>query len=369
VSLKVASLPQLEIYEGNPYWEQLQTNLEQQGVEFVLTEDKLYLQWRWLMRNRGQVNVIHLHHLRHHYTVREQYASAKSLAKFVGKLLLARLLGYRVVWTVHNLYPHERLQPQIIGQLTHIAVAQLATAIIVHCEYARESLARAFYRRRNVYTIAHPSYIGAYPNTISRQEARTRLGLSDHQRVFLFLGTIRPYKGIDRLTEAFSKIPGGELTLIIAGKPWHTMPESELQALAQGDKRITIVPRFVPDTDLQLYFNAADTAVLPFTDVLSSGSALLAMSFGCPVVAPATGCLPEVITADTGILYDPSDPDGLHEALLQCQSLDLERMGQAAYRQATQLTWGEMARKTLQAYRSEKVPAEQQKSQVRGVIN
>ena len=367
--MKVVFLPQVEIYKGNPYWQQLQSSLEHEGVEFISTEDKLYLQWRWLIQNRNQVHVLHLHFLQHHYTANGQHAWSKLLIKFVAKLLLARLLGYRIVWTVHNLYPHERLQPQFIGRLAHLIVAQLATAIIVHCEYARGALAREFYRRRNVYTIPHPSYIDAYTNTISKQEATAKLGLPDSRLVFLFLGTIRPYKGLDRLVEAFQKIPGDNLTLVIAGKPWHTMSESKVHALGQDDKRIIVIPRFIPNEDLQIYFKAADVVVLPFTDVLSSGSALLAMSFGCPVVAPAVGCLTEAIKTDTGLLYDPSDPDGLYRALLHCQLLDLETLGQNAYEQATRLTWTDMAQKTLRVYRSEKDIEKQIQTPVQSMVN
>lgn len=367
--MKVVFLPQVEVYKDNLYWQQLQSSLEQEEVEFTSTEDKLYLQWRWLVRNRGRVDVLHLHHLRHHYSVKEQFSSIKLLVKFVGKLLLARLLGYRIVWTIHNMYPHEKLEPQVVGRLAHRAVAQIATAIIVHCEYAREALAREFYRRRNVYTIAHPSYTGSYPNTLSKHEARVRLGLSNQQQVFLFLGTIRPYKGIDRLVEAFRKLPGDNLRLVIAGKPWHTMPKYELEAIAQGDKRILVVPRFIPDADLQLYFNAADAVALPYTDILSSGSALLAMSFGCPLVAPAIGCLTEMITTDIGVLYDPLDPDGLYKALLQAQSLDLETLGQNAYEQATRLTWADMAQKTLRVYRSEKDIETQIQTPIQDAVN
>ena len=351
--LKVVFLPQVECYPENPYWKLLQSNLEQKGVEFVSTEDKLYLQWRWLVRNRGQVDVIHLHHLRHHYSVNERYASAKLLRKFIAKLLLARGLGYRIVWTVHNLYPHEKLEPQRVGRLAHKAVAQLANAIIVHCEYAREALSREFYRRRNVFTIAHPNYIGVYPNSISRQEARVQLGLAPDQRVLLFLGAIRPYKGLERLVEAFRRIPGDELRLVIAGKPWYTMPPGELEAMAQSDQRIILEPRFIPDLDLQRYYKAADVVVLPYTGVLSSGATLLSMSFGCPVIAPAIGCLSEVITSETGSLYDPTDPQGVYKALLHTLSLDLETLGQNAYKRAAQLTWADVVSKTLQVYGAE----------------
>lgn len=354
-TLKVVFLPQTEIYAGNPYWEQLQASMEQQGVEFVQTHDKLYLQWRWLVRNHRRIDVIHLHFLQHHYAADDKRASAKLLIKFIAKMILAKLLRYRIVWTLHNLYPHEKLQPEYIGRLAYIFMAQFADAVIVHCEHARAALAREFHRRKNVCTIFHPNYIGAYPNTISRKEARVKLHLFEHQRVILFLGAIRAYKGVDQLIQAFQRIPGEELVLVIAGKPWRTMSENQIQDMAHADGRIVLVPQFIPDTDLQTYYNAADAVVLPYTNVLSSGSALLAMSFRCPVIAPAVGCLTEVITSETGVLYDPSEMDSLYTALLHALSQDLRTMGENAYKRAAQFTWEDMAGKTLKVYRSKKV--------------
>jgi glycosyltransferase involved in cell wall biosynthesis len=177
--------------------------------------------------------------------------------------------------------------------------------------------------------------------------------LAPDQRVLLFLGAIRPYKGLERLVEAFRRIPGDELRLVIAGKPWYTMPPGELEAMAQSDQRIILEPRFIPDLDLQRYYKAADVVVLPYTGVLSSGATLLSMSFGCPVIAPAIGCLSEVITSETGSLYDPTDPEGVYKALLHTLSLDLETLGQNAYKRAAQLTWTDVVGKTLRVYGAE----------------
>ena len=350
--LKVVFLPQTEVYEGNPYWEQLHAHLEMHGVEFVQTDDKLYLQWRWLLRNRRLVDVIHFHFIQHNYAINEKQASIKLLMKFIGKLVWAKLLGYRLVWTLHNLYPHEPLLPEYVERAAYLFMSQISDAIVVHCENAREALAREFYRRRSVYTIFHPNYIGAYDNTISREEARTKLGLKKQHRVVLFLGGIRMYKGIDELIQAFTMLHGEELRLVIAGKPKHNMSEEDVQKMVQGDSRILLALQFIPDDDLQIYFNAADVVVLPYANVLSSGSALLAMSFGRPVIAPSIGCLTEIVIDSAGILYGPEETNGLYSALEKAMSQDLKAMGENARSWATQFTWDGMAKKTLDVYHS-----------------
>jgi beta-1,4-mannosyltransferase len=87
------------------------------------------------------------------------------------------------------------------------------------------------------------------------------------------------------------------------------------RALARPGVRIELTDAVVPDDELQLYFNACDVVALPFRQVLNSGSLLLAMSFGCPVVAPRLGSIPEVACPEGWHGYDPADPGGLAGAL------------------------------------------------------
>ena len=74
---------------------------------------------------------------------------------------------------------------------------------------------------------------------------------------------------------------------------------------------MTLALGAVPDDRMQVYLRAADAVVLPYRDVLTSGSAILAMTFGQPVIAPAIGCLPESLGSEGTILYDADAPDGL----------------------------------------------------------
>jgi len=65
-----------------------------------------------------------------------------------------------------------------------------------------------------------------------------------------------------------------------------------MHVYCDNDKRIKVFLDFIPDNDIQIYMNAADIIVLPYLDILNSGVAILAMSFGKPVIAPRTGSIP-----------------------------------------------------------------------------
>lgn len=350
--LQAAIFPHLSIYRGNLYWQLLAEGLKSCGVRLVDQPDPLNLQWRWLVKQRGRVQALHFHFLKPHYDGTDGRASLSRLARFMGKTVLARLLGYRLVWTVHNLKPHEPLQPEWVDHLVARWMAWMAHALIVHCDEAERLVRESLHPWSQVHVLPHPSYSQAYPDEVAKAEARSRLGWCEYERVLLYFGAIRPYKGLQRLLRAFREVPGDWARLVLAGKVWDEDYGSSLHQLASQDSRVSIRYGFVSEGDVPHYFSAADLVVLPYTDVLSSGAALLALSFGRPVVAPRLGCLPEAL-GEAGILYDPQADSGLANALERALAADGESLATAARRQAERWTWDQMAKQTAAIYRGE----------------
>ena len=167
--------------------------------------------------------------------------------------------------------------------------------------------------RRKVAVIPHGHYRGAYPDTMSRAEARQRLGLPPDARVVAFVGWVRAYKGVAELVEAFSGVDAPAARLVIAGQAVDDAYAERIARLAAADPRVRLDLGFVPDDELQVYLRAADVVATPFLEILTSGSVLLAMSFGRAVIAPRRGCVAETLDDAGGLLYDPDDPAGLKE--------------------------------------------------------
>ena len=109
----------------------------------------------------------------------------------------------------------------------------------------------------------------------------------------------------------------------------------------------------LPEEELSRTLRAADAVVLPFRDILTSGSAILALSHGRPVIAPAMGCLPETLPGDATILYDPDARDGLRDALRTAARADLRTMGERGRAWADSMDWGPIAAETAKLYRGE----------------
>ena len=178
--------------------------------------------WR-LGRSRG-ADVVHLHWLEFIAPSdgRPVTGFARTLIRY-ARLLAAlgwiRLRGISLVWTVHNLAPHEPVRPRLERNLGRI-VMRLADTVVAHSEYAKSRIAEQWGVPTAVTVIPHPNYIGVFAGgSRSRHEIRSTFKIPQDAFTFLAFGQVRPYKRLPELVEAFSTLAGDDVRLVIAGKP------------------------------------------------------------------------------------------------------------------------------------------------------
>jgi glycosyltransferase involved in cell wall biosynthesis len=271
---------------------------------------------------------------------------------FCIDLLIAKLLCVKLVWTVHNKYHHEGYYNSIERYL-NIAVANLVDNISVKCGSAKK-IVIDIYRVKDpskIVVIPDGNYIDAYPNSATASESRERLNI-DGEQVYLFFGHIRPYKGVERHIDMFKKVEDNNISLWIVGKPNEDAIRRQIKKKAADDERIYTSLELIPEEKVQYYMNAADVLVLPYQDILNSGSVYLGMSFGLPLVVPRLGCIPEIVSSEFGFLYRPEDEDGLKTALEAVRTTDdLQEMGAQAYHVAETMTWNKVAEEYAHIYK------------------
>ena len=333
----------------NPYGPLLARALEKRGVHLELGDYEF--EAGWLEEKRRDFQVLHLNWLHAFYRRDDLESTVDQYARFAENLGLARRMGYHIVWTLHNLYPHERPFPQVDHQ-ARLLVGRQAHAVMAHCEHAA-CLARQRFRPQGpVRVIPHGHFIDVFPNEISRPAARRHLGLPEEAFVYLFFGTARSYKGVDSLIEVFGRSAAGDaLLLLMLRTSFDEDCGDRLRQLAGRDERIRVFTSdHFPNKEFQHYLNSADICVLPFEAVLTSGSAIASLSFGRPVIVPRLGCLPELVGEDAGLLYDPGDARGLETAMAEIRGRDLEAMGRVAAARARELDWDGIAAQVAELY-------------------
>ncbi len=334
----------------NPYVRLLQTALLEAGVPCSTVGELGPLHSPLAP---GVANILHLHWLEVLYSAPTRGRAIRRLATVLAGLAWVKVRGGKIVYTVHNLHPHEQDAPAL-NRVANAALSALVDALHVHDEEAKRGAARVYGRPERIYVIPHGSYVGAYPNDCTRQEARARLGLAEGAVAYLCLGQIRRYKGIEDLIFAFKQLStdGGNCLLVLAGHVHDPVYATSLSELTRGQEGIHTWFHYVDDAELQYFMNACDVCVLPYRDITTSGAAILAFSFGKPVVAPALGGFPELVADGRGIVYDPKTSDGLLHALQEVRSGDMATAGQKAMAWAREHEWRVLAPHFMRIYES-----------------
>lgn len=275
-----------------------------------------------------------------------------SLVNARASLWWLRVLGIRIVWTVHNVLPHERETADDV--MVSRMLARNAARTIVHSERTRKELSALGADTERVSVIPHGPYTGTYQE-VSRTEGRRALQLPDTARIAMFFGQIRPYKGVEDLIDAWEQTTLGHAWrtrmpfLLLAGKCDDLILRQRLQRYAD-----TVSGRFdqgyVAEKKVSLYFAAATIVVFPFRSVTTSGSALLALSLGRPIVAPRLGALRD-LPDEVGFFYEPGGLAAALRRAIGAPDSELELLSTAARNYARSLSWTQIADSTLELYR------------------
>ena len=344
------------LVRNNPYQEMLYGHCWNHGIAPLPIADLSVLEDVPALRELGAEFWLHVHWTGAILAKAQTRADARAAyAAFVSRLDGVVNAGGRIVWTVHNVLPHERTFEDLEVAVSE-ALAERASVIHVLCGDT-PALTEHRYKLppEKLKVVPHSSYLGVYPNVVDKSQARFALGLLPNQTVLAFIGGIRPYKGLDALLDAYQPLAreDPDLRLIVAGPPIDFPNLRLLRRRCEADPSIITRMTRIPETELQLYFNAADAIVLPYTDILNSGALMLALSYGRPVIAANRGCVGSLVSEDVGLLFDPATPGDLARVLRRAPELKDERFSRAALRVAESVPPAEVAERFARLIREE----------------
>ena len=291
-TVRILAWPAFDNQTGNPYNRLLYAPMADMGVTVDEFSPGRALQSALL----GAHDAWHLHWPDDLLSITPRRAAAWRVAGLLGLMTLARWRSIRMVWTAHDLGPHESPHPWLERFFWHHFVPRV-DAVISLSEHGLEAARERFPRLRGRpgFAIPHGHYRDAYPPAPPKDEARRALDLPAEVPVVLFVGRIRPYKNVARLVKVFREMDAPERAhLVVAGNPASEALRRRIEAAAAGAERVRLALRFIPEAGLPAYLAAADLVALPYRDVLHSGSALLALSFDRPVLVPGRGAMSEL---------------------------------------------------------------------------
>ena len=274
------------------------------------------------------------------------------VSKFISSLITLKESGVKIAWTVHNINPHDHSSSQIDDE-AYQRVIDLTDLIVHHCPES-SILLRRKYRVPNEkleVTSPHGHYL-AYPNKISREDARLKLHIPKDAFVYLHFGNVRGYKGLNLLFDAFKKLSAKNKYLLVAGRydvltGRGALRDRLLLAWKRRFSNISLILYEIPSDDIDIYIKASDCLVLSHTTGLNSGVAVLGMTFGKMVIGPNIGCMQWVLSEGNNLLYDAGDSSSLRSAMttaLESNTISCERINKDI---SQKWRWEEMALKII----------------------
>lgn len=338
----VYQLPGYQNHE-NPYNALLCDSLQEAGAQIVEYSHAGLLKG-------PKPSILHIHWPEYWLSRKPWKAAKRHYQLTMLSLLLSRIRGAKVVWTAHNLRPHDSLYPDAekrfyqmwakkIDGYTCLSQSALKLLGETHPQFGPVPHA----------VIPHGHYRSRISGA-SQEEARRSLRVDPNATVLGSFGAIRPYKNIPHLIRQFRESAKGNEILLIAGKCGEDSLQREIQAAKGDDERVRLDFRFLPDDLIELYVSASDLLAFPYTGILNSGSALYALSVGRPLIAPAQGSLPELrddVGQDWMHLYQGQFTSEVLRSAMD-QAHELASSGQP---DLSRYEWSRIGKDTMEFYR------------------
>jgi glycosyltransferase involved in cell wall biosynthesis len=225
----------------------------------------------------------------------------------------------RIICIADNIVPHEKRPGD--KQFTKYFL-KACDAFITMSEKVLQDL-RKFESRKPARLVHHPLYDN-FGQPISKQEARKQLGLNTDQKIILFFGFIRPYKGLDLLLTAMAdeRIRKQNIRLLVAGEFYEdSKPYLQLIKEKNLEEYVILRTNFIPDSEVKYYLCSADCVVQPYKSATQSGVTPLAYYFEKPMIVTNVGGLPSLVPNEKAGLVCEPEPGAIAAAIVQFYQL------------------------------------------------
>lgn len=233
------------------------------------------------------------------------------------RILEHYLRDIKILFVCHNVFPHERFPMD--KTLTRMVLKQ-GDAFIVQSKMDEKDLLTV--KKGAVHKLTpHPTYNAFKMQNLTKVQARDILNKSEDEKILLFFGFVREYKGLRHLIHAMPAIVSAldNVKLMIVGD-FGSDREIYMELIKDNGigQYVEMVEGYIPDKEVEKYFAACDLVTLPYESATQSGIVQIAYGFDKPVVVTNVGGLPDVVTnGKTGYVVEPKNPKELANAVIK----------------------------------------------------
>jgi glycosyltransferase involved in cell wall biosynthesis len=225
----------------------------------------------------------------------------------------------KIICIADNVIPHEK-RPGDTAFTRYFLKS--CDAFVTMSEKVMKDL-RLFVENKPAQLVQHPLYDN-FGSILSKYEAREKLGLSPADKIILFFGFIRQYKGLDLLLKAMAddRIKEQNIKLLVAGEFYEDeKPYLQLINQLQLQSNVILRTNFIPDSEVKYYLCSGDCVVQPYRNATQSGVTPLAYHFEKPMIVTNVGGLPSLVPHEkVGLVCDP-EPTSIADNILRFYQL------------------------------------------------
>ncbi|GAB3526578.1 glycosyltransferase [Arthrobacter monumenti] len=308
----------------NPY----QALLYKQFAPAGLAASPVIKSWDFLRlleaRENARAVVLHIHWTSFVLNEIKSYVTAKKkVSDFRHELDAFIKGGGKVVWTLHNVIPHDSLYPALEMQIQQY-LADRADVIHILSQASADIMREHIsFENSKLLLSPHANYRGTYEDFIPKEEARLSLGIRPDERVYVLLGALKAYKGLKNLYESFEEFCRGSSQprrLLVGGMPDESVEVAEFVKLCERSPNVLIEAKKIPANFVQYYMRAADIGLAPYARMLNSGAILLYQTFDLPVITSDVKAVWENLTHDIAEKVDsPGDREKLVDSFRRAE--------------------------------------------------
>ena len=224
----------------------------------------------------------------------------------------------KIVCIADNVIPHEKRFGDIPFTKYFLKAPD---AFVTMSEKVLNDLRR--FTNKPAQLVQHPLYDN-FGEPVTKTEARKHLGLDEKDRLILFFGFIRQYKGLDLLLKAMAdtRIKKENIKLVVAGE-FYEDDKAYLQLIRDNNlqEQVILKTNFIPDSEVKYFLCSGDCVVQPYKNATQSGVTPLAYHFEKPMIVTNVGGLPSLVPDEkVGLVCEP-EPGSIANAILKFYQL------------------------------------------------
>ena len=207
----------------------------------------------------------------------------------------------------------------------------------------------------------HPMY-ETYGTAVSKEEARKKLGLNPNDKIVLFFGLIRHYKGLDILMEAMAskEIKQNKIKLLIAGEFYEDPEKYKALITALGIRdQVILHEKFIANADVKYYFCACDLVAQTYRNATNSGVTMVGYYYEKPMLVTNVGGLKEIVPEGLcGFVVEPEVKPIADKIQLYFKENLENKMSAAVGEEKKKYLWPEFIRVLMELYEKSLKPKE-----------